>query len=153
MAKVKTFDYTLSQLDSFAQEIINLFPEGAILGLSGELGSGKTTLVRAIIQLFAKKQKIKIDRVVSPSFVLHQSYEQLKPMVHHFDLYRMNQVDEAMLVELEYYEILEKTKAAKGFVFIEWPEMCQNTKILKLDAQLSITILESSRRVSVSHQA
>lgn len=149
MNKKKQFEVALDSLEKVAEQIIKLFPHGAVIGLSGELGSGKTTLVRAIIQLIAERQGLKIGRVISPSFVLHQSYEFLKPPIHHFDLYRMNKVDESMLVELEYYEILAKTQKQEGFVFVEWPEMCIEKSILKLTSQINISILDTKRRYHI----
>jgi tRNA A37 threonylcarbamoyladenosine biosynthesis protein TsaE len=64
----------------------------------------------------------------------------LKPPVHHIDLYRMTQVTESMLVELEYYEIVEKVQTQSGFLFVEWPELCVDPKILKLTAEIKIEI-------------
>jgi len=144
-----TYQGSLNDLECFVQKFLQTVPNGAIVGLSGELGSGKTTLVRAIIKAIAKKNKQLIDRVISPSFVLHQSYENLNPPVHHFDLYRMESVTEAMLVELEYYEILENVRFKKGFLFVEWPEMCVDPKILGLDATIAIKIIQESRSYEI----
>lgn len=134
------------RLSEFAQALISRFPKGGIIGLTGDLGSGKTTLVREVIKNIAAKQNLKIERVMSPSFVLHQSYEMLKPPVHHFDLYRMTQVTESMLVELEYYDIVEKVRTHSGFLFVEWPELCVDKAILKLTAELNIEIEGQHRR-------
>jgi tRNA threonylcarbamoyl adenosine modification protein YjeE len=139
---------TKEKLNDFTQSLIQRFPRGGIIGLTGELGSGKTTLVREVIQTLAARQKIQIGRVMSPSFVLHQSYEMLKPPVHHIDLYRMTQVTESMLVELEYYEIVEKVQTQSGFLFVEWPELCVDPTILNLTAEIKIEIELDSRRYS-----
>lgn len=146
MTQQKGLILPLDLIESVSEKILKEFPEGAIVGLSGELGSGKTTLVRSVIKTIAKRQGLKIDRVVSPSFVLHQSYEMLKPMVHHFDLYRLNKVDEAMLIELEYFDIIAKAEEVKGFVFVEWPELCVDKRVLRLRLQISIQIEENSRQ-------
>ncbi len=145
MKLIFTETLPLEELDSLVQKLKQQCPQGGIFGLSGELGSGKTTLVRSVIKDIASRQKIKIDRVISPSFVLHQSYEILNPPVHHFDLYRLDNVTEMMLIELEYYEIVEKVRASQGFLFLEWPEMSVDKSILKLTAEIKITITGSSR--------
>ena len=139
-------EFALADLELFATEILKLFPKGAIVGLSGELGSGKTTLVRTIIKLINTKSRAQLERVISPSYVLHQSYENIHPPVHHFDLYRLEQVDEAMLVELEYYESVAKMKEKHGFVFVEWPEMCPKKAILELDCNITIQIVGNTRK-------
>ncbi len=141
----KKWEWELHSISQLTHELLALFPKGAVIGLSGELGSGKTTLVRSVIQAIAEKQKIHLDRVVSPSFVLHQSYPKLNPPVHHFDLYRLNQVTEPMLIELGFYDSVEEALSKQGYVFIEWPEMCGDEKILKLTAKISIEIRETSR--------
>ena len=146
MKLIETKVFSLDSVTLFADEFIKKNPQGAVLGLSGELGSGKTTFVRSVIRALANKNKVKIDRVVSPSFTLHQSYEMLTPPVHHFDLYRMSQVNEAMLVELEYFDIIEKVKKAKGYLFVEWPEQCVSTQVLQLDQEIKIEIQGSSRK-------
>ncbi len=148
--KLKTTNLiSLDALDSFAEEVLTFFSKGGIIGLTGDLGSGKTTLVRAIIKVLSQKKNIKIDRVISPSFVLHQSYEMLIPPVHHFDLYRMDSVTEMMLVDLEYYEIVEQVRKNQGFLFVEWPELCVDKKILKLTAEIKIEIEENCRRYKI----
>jgi tRNA threonylcarbamoyladenosine biosynthesis protein TsaE len=139
----------LNQISLLVRQILQRFPHGAVIGLTGELGSGKTTLVRALIQHLAQRQNIKIDRVMSPSFVLHQSYDRLVPPVHHFDLYRMQQVTEEALVELEYFEIIEKMKPKQGFVFVEWPELCVDKRILHLSAEITLGLRDQARQYAI----
>lgn len=122
-----------------------MFPSGGIFGLSGELGSGKTTFVRAVIKAIASKNNVKFERVVSPSFVLHQSYERLKPPIHHYDLYRLDKVTEAMLIELQYYDIADQVKQQGGFLFVEWPELCVKDDCLGLDCRIAIEINHTQR--------
>lgn len=88
-----------------------LFP-GAVIGLVGQLGAGKTYLVRAIAEGLA----IPDPRVVSsPTFVLIQEYQARLP-IYHFDAYRLNTVAEFLdLGSHEYF-------AGNGVCLVEWAD-------------------------------
>ena len=78
--------------------------------LQGELGSGKTTLARAILRALGVG-----EYVPSPSFTLVQAYETPGLTVRHFDLYRVTHASE--LNELGIDDAI-----ADGAVLVEWPE-------------------------------
>ncbi len=82
---------------------------GDIVALNGELGAGKTRLVRAIVRSLCPAGQ----RVSSPTYVLVQQYEGETP-VFHFDAYRLADVDE--FLELGAEEIFEDG----GICLIEW---------------------------------
>ena len=84
---------------------------GDIIALVGPLGAGKTTLARGFIQKLAGND----EEVVSPTFTLVQTYDTPAGAIWHFDLYRLNDPEEA--VDLGFEEAL-----AAGISLIEWPE-------------------------------
>lgn len=84
----------------------------AVVGLSGELGSGKTTLVRAIAQALGVRQP-----VTSPTFALVHRYDGAGVAVFHVDAYRLRREDEAR--DLGFEDMLGEPGAV---VLIEWPE-------------------------------
>jgi tRNA threonylcarbamoyladenosine biosynthesis protein TsaE len=83
-----------------------------LLGLSGELGSGKTTLARALLRALGVGGTIR-----SPTFTLVEPYETRAGVVHHLDLYRL-QPGGAELESLGYRDL----RAQPGLVIVEWPE-------------------------------
>lgn len=84
---------------------------GDIICLSGNLGSGKTTLTKGI----AKGLSINPVKVNSPTFVIMNAYEGRLPL-YHFDLYRLNQTQEMGMIG--YDEFLY----GEGVALIEWGE-------------------------------
>ena len=129
----------LADLETFAKEFLAQNPEGAIVGLSGNLGAGKTTFVRACVKQLSPK-----ERVMSPTYVLHQVYP-TKPVVHHLDLYRLEQVGREQLLELDYFSIVEAVRREKGFIFMEWPEKCKDLGVLQLKMHLKFELKGEER--------
>ena len=79
------------QLRRLAHEVAFALRLGDTLALEGDLGAGKTTFARALIQALSGRDDIEIP---SPTFTLVQSYETARFEVAHFDLYRLTDPDE-----------------------------------------------------------
>ena len=99
---------------------------GKILLVCGEVGSGKTTLVKEI----CKQLKVK-DQVSSPTYTLINEYSCDDGLVIHMDLYRVENKEE--INNLGLFEYLDNK-----FIIIEWPELIMNDldinhSILKID--------------------
>jgi tRNA threonylcarbamoyladenosine biosynthesis protein TsaE len=85
---------------------------GDVVGLFGELGSGKTTLARAILRAAAGDPALIVP---SPTFTLVEVYETARGTFWHFDLYRLEAPEQV-------YELGWEDALAEGIVLIEWPQ-------------------------------
>ena len=108
--------YSLENICSVADEIINRMDRFSIFAFSGELGAGKTTLIKEVL----KKSGV-LKCVTSPTFNYVNDYKSDKGKTFfHFDLYRLNSAQE--FVEAGFQEHID----SGAIVFIEWPEVIHN---------------------------
>jgi tRNA threonylcarbamoyladenosine biosynthesis protein TsaE len=130
-----------SELNKAAKEIINYSGEQTIWAFYGEMGAGKTTLIRAI----ADQLEIE-DNVHSPTFSIVNEYESLTDEVfYHFDFYRIKKESEAMDIGIEEYF------DSGDVCFIEWP---QKIPTLLPGKHLKIEIVMTShtgRKININH--
>lgn len=96
---------------SFAERLARLARPGDVIALRGNLGMGKTTLARAFIRALTSPG----EEVPSPTFTLVQTYETPDALLWHFDLYRLEQPEDA-------YELDIDDAFAEGVSLIEWPD-------------------------------
>jgi tRNA threonylcarbamoyladenosine biosynthesis protein TsaE len=90
------------------EKIAKYLKKGDIIGFIGELGSGKTTIIKGIVKHFSNSD------VYSPSFVIVNEYQGKIP-IFHFDLYRIKDFDE--LIDIGWEDYMDK-----GIILIEWAE-------------------------------
>ena len=109
----RTF-YNEAQLRAFAAEFGRSLNAGDVVGLSGALGSGKTTFVKAVVCA-----RVKGDPVTSPSFTFWHRYDGTPP-IDHLDLYRID--DPRELADLGLEDAFDGT----SIVLVEWIERSGN---------------------------
>lgn len=103
--------YVLNDLDMIARDIINYCTHKTIL-FYGEMGAGKTTLIKKIIEQLGST-----DQITSPTFSIVNEYEGInKKPIYHFDFYRIESEKDVEQLGLDDYFNSE------GWIFIEWPE-------------------------------
>ena len=105
------FVYTYNTIHNFVKKITPLLKYKLVF-LEGELGSGKTTLIKQ----FCKELGFK-NQVTSPTFPLLNIYKNNEKNIYHADLYRLKNIDE--INELGFYELVE----SNDWFFVEWPEL------------------------------
>ena len=124
--KLKNESKTLLLGSAIGNTIQNYDFKNFEIHLNGNLGAGKTTLVRGILQHFNWT-----DVVTSPSYTLCEEYEIDRKLFLHVDLYRINSLEDVEVLNLD-----RKTDMQK-IIFIEWPENLQTDRdvdvIINLD--------------------
>ena len=128
-------------LEKVAKKIIEFSKDQKIWIFYGEMGSGKTTLIKAIASQFNV-----VDNVHSPTFSIVNEYGNLFDEVYyHFDFYRIKNEIEAMDIGLEEYF------DSDNYCFIEWPQKISSLlpeNFLKIEITIAT---ESSREINVTH--
>lgn len=140
---------TLTQLREFAEWFLGNVPKGTAIGLSGDLGAGKTTFVRTLVDAIAAQMGVTPPRVVSPTYVIETRYPHLNPCIEHFDLYRLENVDPKALTDIGYYEALEHVQEKEGWVFVEWPEKATSQDHLRLAQVIWFSLSDKGRWVDL----
>ena len=115
-------EFPLPDLDAttrLGRAIASGLGRGDAVALWGDLGAGKTTLARAILQALGVKED-----VPSPTFTIVQNYD-TEPVIAHYDLYRLKSARE--MAELGLEDALDQ-----GAVLVEWPERAP--EVLPLEA-------------------
>jgi tRNA threonylcarbamoyladenosine biosynthesis protein TsaE len=122
---------------AIAGTIAEILSGPRVVVLRGELGAGKTTLVKGWLEaLGAAKQ----EEVTSPTFTLVHEYEGKRGRVYHLDLYRLE--TERELAALGFEEMAEEPEAV---VLVEWGEKFANV-MERTDAEVAMAHLEGDER-------
>lgn len=103
--------FNISEALKFAQDLAKILRCGDVLLFQGDLGTGKSTLIREMIQTLMNDN---VD-VPSPTFTLVQTYDSPRGQLWHFDLYRLEHPDEVLELNIDdaFYQ---------GISFVEWPD-------------------------------
>ena len=104
--------------EELANQFISKIKPGDIIFLYCELGVGKTTFVRFLINKFQKNSGLEITEVTSPTFNLLNEYQINKIKINHFDLFRLKSPNE--IKELNLFDNISNT-----ITLIEWPQIIQ----------------------------
>jgi tRNA threonylcarbamoyladenosine biosynthesis protein TsaE len=107
-----------------AKELSNYLKGGEIIFLYGEMGVGKTTLVKYLINQFQIKKKLETSEVTSPTFNLLNEYDVDDLSIKHYDLFRLKDKS-----ELKNLDIFENNKNV--ITLIEWPQLINKEKLNK----------------------
>ena len=121
-------NFALEEINTAARYILDSVDEKILL-FYGEMGVGKTTLIKEIIKTLGGT-----NEVTSPTFSLINEYEVENDFVYHFDFYRLEDVSEALDIGIEEYLY------SGHWVFIEWPskiDVLLPDKVVKIHLKLN----------------
>ena len=114
-----------------AKNFSNLLKRGDVAFLYGEIGVGKTTFIRHLINNLQKNNKLDLTEVTSPTFNLVNEYDVGSFVIQHFDLYRLTNTS-----EIENIGLLENYKEI--VTLIEWPEKIEKKIEKKIDNKIDL---------------
>ena len=86
--------YKLSQINIISKKILSKLSNTDCIFLYGELGSGKTTFTRSLINGLQEKHKVSKTEVLSPTFNLLNEYNINEITINHYVLFRLNSIEE-----------------------------------------------------------
>lgn len=128
---VETNTFSCSRIEDLPQIVNNIL---AFAGSSkvwlfvGELGAGKTTLIKQICKVLGVKEE-----VTSPTFAIINEYKAANEIIYHFDFYRIKNEKEAENIGVGEYIY------SGNYCFIEWPQKIENLlpdKLLLIDIKI-----------------
>ena len=103
----------LSQLKDIAKAIITTISPIKKIAFYGEMGAGKTTLIKEICLFLGVK-----ENTSSPTFAIVNEYNG-REKIYHFDLYRIKNIEELLGIGIEEY------LDSNNYMFVEWPELLE----------------------------
>ena len=133
---------SLEDTQNFSKNISKIIKAGDTIFLYGEIGVGKTTFVRFLINHLENKNGIRESNVLSPTFNIVYDYEVKNVKILHYDLYRLNSYKD--IVQLGMFE------TSKDHIkIVEWPELIESKPKDRIDIRFQYSKLMDSRQVEI----
>jgi tRNA threonylcarbamoyladenosine biosynthesis protein TsaE len=127
-----------AQTTAFGAALAPLLQPGMVIYLRGELGAGKTTLVRGLLRALGVTERVK-----SPTYALVEPYVVSKLYLYHFDFYRFSHSDE--WGEAGFREYFN----GESVCLVEWPEKAGG-QLPRPDLEIVMAVEGGGRRITVS---
>ena len=145
MQKLSNQILDLRELEKLSTNLCKDISVGDICLFQGELGAGKTTFVRLLINnLYLLNNLPKPASIASPTFPILITYDLNSLQIYHYDLYRIQNLKE--LEELDFFENLNN-----NITFIEWPEILISLLLNKKHYLINLEMIsETKRKVNIS---
>ena len=136
---------SIHDLEKISNKIKKKLAPGDVIFLYGEIGVGKTTFARLLINNYEKEKNLKISEVLSPTFNIVFEYDIKELTIKHYDLYRLK--NDRDIKNIGLFEDLERT-----ITLIEWPELIKEKPANRIDLFLeySENMIERSLIIKTS---
>ena len=140
----KKQEVNLTQLEKLSKEFAKKIKISEIVLFKGDLGSGKTTFIRSIINnIYLLNKKKRPTKIPSPSFPILQIYSLNNFSIYHYDFFRVKKVNEINEIGFE-------ENIIGNITFIEWPELVISKIYDYKYYEVDISIIgEKNRKISI----
>ena len=136
---------SIQKLKTYSTNIAKKIKNGDAIYLYGEIGAGKTTFVRFLISYLQKKNKKKLEEIVSPTFTIVQYYKISKEInIAHYDLYRIKKTKDLNNIGL--------SEQQDSFInIVEWPELIKTKSNHRIEIYLKHSRKINLRKIHVKY--
>ena len=117
---------SIPDLQKIVSSIKKILLPGDVIFLYGQIGVGKTTFVRLLVNNYEDEKKLKKSEVLSPTFNIVFEYDIKDFTIEHYDLYRLKNEKEIKNIGLF-------ANLKQNITIVEWPELIKNKPINRID--------------------
>ena len=131
------------QTRTISEKLSTYLANGDIVYLYGNIGSGKTTFVKYLINHLQEKNKENVQEIPSPTFNILNEYKVKNLKILHYDLYRLKNYKD--ILELGMFD-----NSKEHIKIVEWPELIKIKPKDRIDLFFKYTELEDIRQVKIT---
>jgi len=133
---------SILDLQKITNRINKILLPGDVIFLYGQIGVGKTTFVRLLINNYENEKKLKKSEVLSPTFNIVFEYDIKDFTIEHYDLYRLKNEKEIKNIGLF-------ANLKQNITIVEWPELIKNKPINRIDLFFEYTKDMNERTLTI----
>ena len=133
---------SILDLQKITSSIHKILLPGDVIFLYGQIGVGKTTFVRLLINNYENQKKLKKSEVLSPTFNIVFEYDIKDFTIEHYDLYRLKNEKEIKNIGLF-------ADLKQNITIVEWPELIKNKPINRIDLFFEYTKDMNERTLTI----
>ena len=133
---------SILDLQKITSSINKILLPGDVIFLYGQIGVGKTTFVRLLINNYENEKNLKKSEVLSPTFNIVFEYDIKDFIIEHYDLYRLKNEKEIKNIGLF-------SNLKQNITIVEWPELIKNKPINRIDLFFEYTRDMNERTLTI----
>tara|TARA_Y100000590_G_scaffold359100_1_gene414797 strand:+ start:340 stop:795 length:456 start_codon:yes stop_codon:yes gene_type:complete len=133
---------SLKDTENLSKKFSKIIKSGDVIFLYGEIGTGKTTFVRFLINHLEVENQTKKSDILSPTFNIVYDYEIGKIKIHHYDLYRVKNYKD--ILQLGMFD-----NSRDYIKIVEWPELIEFKPKDRIDLLFEHTKIEDTRLIKI----